>query len=87
MNVGASLLYFLCEKYDLEEVLEKLKQRKDLEILENKTGDLLHKRKDVQFLRCIWQPSKYNWNIVQEEKSKHYNFKIKNFVKEKIFEI
>lgn len=75
------------EKYDIEAVLEQLKQREDLEILENKTGDLLHERNDVKFIRCIWQPSKYNWNIVQEKKSKHYSFKIKDFIKEKIFEI
>lgn len=75
------------EKYNIENVLKKLKQRKDLEILEDKTGDLLHERNGVKFIRCIWQPSKYNWNIVYEEKQKHYNFKIKNYVKEKIFEI
>ena len=75
------------EKYNLDVVLYKLKQRKDLEILENETGDLLHERNGVKFIRCIWYPSKYNWNIVQEEKSKHYSFKIKDFIREKIFEI
>lgn len=75
------------EKYDIEVVLKQLKQRKDLEILENKTGDLLHERNGIKFIRCIWQPSKYNWNIIQEEKSKYYNFKVKDFIKEKIFEI
>lgn len=75
------------EKYNLDVILYKLKQRNDLEILENETGNLLHKRNNIEFIRCVWQPSKYNWNIVYQEKEKHFGLKVKDFIKEKIFEV
>ena len=75
------------KEYDIEKVVEKLKLRKDLEILENDSGELIHNRNGEKFIRCIWKPSKYTWNIVYEEKLKHYNFNMHNFIKETVFNI